>query len=166
MYDTRNLDVIASALIDLTGCLNSPRQDEVLLQAAGVSLDRALFPLLVRLSGVRALSVAQLAEQAGRDPSTVSRQLGKLEQLGLVKRPSLRRDMRVRAATITKAGARTVAAITEARRKLLGELIQDWSAEEQQLFPDLLQRLADAMKSRQPGTGAEPARMLSVARFE
>lgn len=152
MYDTRNLDAIASALIDLTGCLNSPRQDEVLLRVAGVSLDRALFPLLVRLSAAPALSVAQLAEQAGRDPSTVSRQLGKLERLGLVKRPSLREDMRVRAATITKVGARTVAAIAEGRRKLLGELIEDWSAEERRLFPNLLQRLADAMKRRQGGT--------------
>ena len=125
------------------------RQDEVLLHVAGVTLDRALFPLLVRLGGARVLSVAQLAEQAGRDPSTVSRQLAKLEQLGLVKRPTLQEDMRVRAAAITKAGARTLAAITEARRQLLAELIHDWSAEEQRLFPRLLQSLADAMKAKQ-----------------
>ena len=157
MYSTRNIDAIASSLIDLTGSLNSPRQDDVLLHTAGISLDRALFPLLVRLSAARVLSVAQLAEQAGRDPSTVSRQLAKLEQLGLVKRPALKDDMRVRAATITKVGARTVAAITTARRKLLGELIQDWSAEERRIFPNLLQRLADAMKARQSGTSTEPA---------
>lgn len=157
MYDARNLDAIASALIDLTGCLNSPRQDEVLLQVAGVALDRALFPLLVRLSAAGALSVAQLAEQAGRDASTVSRQLAKLEQLGLIKRPVMRDDMRVRAATITKAGTRTVAAIAEARRKLLGELMQDWPTKERQLFPHLLQRLADAMKARQSDPGASAA---------
>ncbi len=149
MYDARNVDAIASALIDLTGCLNSPRQDDFLLREAGVSLDRALFPLLARLSAARPLSVAQLAEQAGRDPSTVSRQLAKLEQLGLVKRPSTHEDMRVRAATITNAGSRTLAAITEARRRLLGELIGDWSADERRVFPQLVQRLADAMKERQ-----------------
>jgi DNA-binding MarR family transcriptional regulator len=148
MYDTRNIDAIASALIDLTGCLNSPRQDEVLLRVAGVSLDRALFPLLVRLNATDGIGVAQLAEQVGRDASTVSRQLAKLEQLGLVKRPSARQDMRVRAASITKAGQRTVVAITEARRKLLGEMLEDWSAQERQLFPILLQRFADAMKQK------------------
>jgi hypothetical protein len=68
MYDARIIDAIASALIDLTGCLNSPRQDDVLLRAAGVSLDRALFPLLVRLGNARAMSVVQLAEHAGREP--------------------------------------------------------------------------------------------------
>jgi DNA-binding MarR family transcriptional regulator len=149
MYDTRNIDVIAAALIDLTGCLNSPRQDDVLLAAAGVSLDRALFPLLVRLSFADQMSVAELAERAGRDASTVSRQIAKLEELGLVKRPLSRDDGRVRAAAITKAGARTIAAITAARRKLLGELVKDWSAEERKLFPQLVQRLADAMKAAQ-----------------
>jgi DNA-binding MarR family transcriptional regulator len=153
MYDTRNLDAIASSLIELTGCLNSPRQDDVLLQKAGVSLDRALFPLLVRLNAAESMSVAELADQAGRDPSTVSRQLAKLEQLGLIKRPSSREDMRVRAAAITKAGSRVVMAITEARRKLLGELIQDWSADERQLLPKLLQKLADAMKAKISAAG-------------
>jgi len=148
MYDTRNVDAIAAALLELTGCLNSPRQDDVLLREAGVSLDRALFPLLVRLSAASAMSVAKLAEQVGRDPSTVSRQLGKLEQLGLVRRPAARKDLRVRDAAVSKAGLRTVAAITAARRKLLGELIRHWSPEECELFPQLLQRLADTMKSR------------------
>ncbi|GLQ51436.1 MarR family winged helix-turn-helix transcriptional regulator [Dyella flava] len=153
MYDTRNLDAITSALIDLTGCLNSPRQDDALLQKAGVSLDRALFPLLVRLNAAESMSVAELADQAGRDPSTVSRQLAKLEQLGLVKRPLSREDMRVRAATITKAGSRVVTAITEARRKLLGELMQDWSADERRILPTLVQKLADAMKARLGNAG-------------
>ncbi len=147
MYSTHNLDAIAAALLELTGCLNSPRQDEVLLRTAGVVLDRALFPLLVRLSAVGTTSVGQLADLAGRDPSTVSRQLAKLEQLGLVARPAGHEDMRVRAATITKVGSRTIKAITDARRRLLGELIRDWSAEEQRIFPELLHRLAAAMKA-------------------
>jgi DNA-binding MarR family transcriptional regulator len=135
--------------MDLTGRLNSPRQDDVLLQRAGISLDRALFPLLVRLSHVGGMSVARLAEHVGRDASTVSRQLAKLEAFGLVKRPTAKGDQRVREATITKAGARTVDAITNARRKLLNEMLQSWSASEREAFPKLVQRLADAMKQKQ-----------------
>jgi DNA-binding MarR family transcriptional regulator len=148
MYDTRNLDAIAAALIELTGYLNSPRQDDVLLNEAGVSLDRALFPLLVRLSSARSMAVAQLADRVGRDPSTVSRQLAKLEELRLIKRPLTNEDMRVRKATITKAGLRAITAITEARRKLLHQLIRDWSKEERDMFPKLAQKLADAMKAK------------------
>ncbi len=149
MYSTRILDDIASALIDLTGCLNSPRQDEVLLGEAGVALDRALFPLLVRLNAMGTTSVTELAGQVGRDPSTVSRQLARLESLGLVKRPTAKDDMRVREAAITKAGLAAVNAIARARRKLLGQLLQDWTESELRLFPELLQRLADAMKEKQ-----------------
>jgi DNA-binding MarR family transcriptional regulator len=147
MYDTRNVDAVAAGLLELMGCLNSPRQDDVLLREAGVSLDRALFPLLVRLSAAPAMSVARLADQVGRDPSTVSRQLAKLEQQGFVKRPPARDDMRVRDAAITRAGLRTVAALTAARRRLLGALLAGWSADEREVFPRLLNRLADGMKS-------------------
>jgi DNA-binding MarR family transcriptional regulator len=147
MYDTRNVDAIAAALMQLTARLNSPRQDDVLLHEAGVSLDRALFPLLVRLSAVPAMSVAKLADQVGRDPSTVSRQLAKMQKLGLVRRPAACGDRRVRDAAVTKSGLRTVAAITAARRKLLGQVIRDWSPAERALFPKLLQRLADAMRT-------------------
>jgi len=62
------------------------RQDADYLHEAGVSLDRALCPLLVRLSAASSMSVATLAEQVGRDPSTVSRQLAKLEQFGLARK--------------------------------------------------------------------------------
>lgn len=148
MYDARNLDAIASALIDLTGCLNSPRQDDVLLGVAGVSLDRALFPLLVRLHVSGPAGVADLAGQAGRDPSTVSRQLARLEQLGLVARPESQDDRRVRNATVTPEGMHVLGAITAARRQLLAQLVESWSAEERRLFPLLVQRLADAMKAR------------------
>jgi hypothetical protein len=35
------------ALLDLVGFINRPQNDAILLRDAGVSLDRALFPLLV-----------------------------------------------------------------------------------------------------------------------
>lgn len=149
MHDTRNADALARALLDLIGCLNSPRQDQVLLKASGIAIDRALFPLLVRLDASPSMPVAQLAELVGRDASTVSRQLAKLEELGLVYRPKPRSDLRRREVAISAAGARTVAAITSARRVLLAGLMKDWSAQERSLFPELMQRLADAMKNAQ-----------------
>ncbi len=146
MYNTHNVDAVAAALLDLMGRMNSPRHDEVLLKAAGVRLDRALFPLLVGLSRSKKISVSALADQVGRDPSTVSRQLAKLESLGMVARPPPGEDLRTREAVITKAGARAILAITQARRFLLGEILREWSAEEREEFARLLQRFADSMK--------------------
>ena len=73
-------------MLDLLGFLNSPQRDDALLREAGVDLDRALFPLLVILGVRGALGVAELADQVGRDHTTVSRQLAKLESLDLVAR--------------------------------------------------------------------------------
>jgi hypothetical protein len=60
MHNTHNYDSLVLALIDLVGMLNSPRQDDILLKEAGVSLDRALFPLLVRIGAFVSLNVADL----------------------------------------------------------------------------------------------------------
>lgn len=149
MGDTRNLDEIAAALLDLMGAMNSPRQDDILLREANVSLDRALFPLLVRLSLSPSMGGAELAGHVGRDPSTVSRQVGKLEELGLIRRRPGKSDMRIREAVITRAGSRTLEAIRQARRTLLDQLLTGWSREERAMLARLLRRFSDAMRERQ-----------------
>jgi DNA-binding MarR family transcriptional regulator len=137
---------LAGALLDLLGLLNSPQQDDILLREAGVSIDRALFPLLVRIGAVEAISVVELADQVGRDHSTISRQTAKLETLGLVSRRRGVRDQRIREAAITHAGKRAVRAITAARKRLLSKLLADWSPGERESLARLNQKLADAMK--------------------
>jgi len=113
--------------------------------------------LLVRISTSTSIGVAELAEQAGRDPSTVSRQIARLEELGLVGRQPGKKDLRIREARITSAGARTIQSITAARRRLLDQLLSDWTGEERESLPKLLRKLADEMKSRQRAETAEEA---------
>jgi DNA-binding MarR family transcriptional regulator len=155
MHDTHKCDALALALIDLVGLLNSPQQDDILLAEAGVVLDRALFPLLVRIGASNALNVADLAEQVGRDHSTVSRQTAKLEALGLIRRRAGKADRRAREAVITAKGRRRALAITKARRRLFGRLLAGWSAADVQALARLNRKLADAMHnardSRQNG---------------
>ena len=142
-------DSLALALIDLVGMLNSPRQDEILLREAGVSLDRALFPLLVRIGMSKSLNISELAQQVGRDHSTVSRQTAKLEKLGLIRRTPGRVDQRVREAVISADGRRMVDAISKARRRLFGQMLADWTDAEVQTLSRLNRRLADAMSAGQ-----------------
>jgi DNA-binding MarR family transcriptional regulator len=147
VHNTHNDTALAAALLDLLGLLNSPQQDDILLREAGISIDRALFPLLVRIGAVKSLSVVELADQVGRDHSTISRQTAKLETLGLVSRRQALRDQRVREAAITTAGKRAVRAITAARKRLFSKLLADWSPEERESLARLNQKLADAMKN-------------------
>jgi DNA-binding MarR family transcriptional regulator len=155
MHDTHNYDALVLALIDLVGMLNSPRQDDILLKEAGVSIDRALFPLLVRIGASNSLNVADLAKQVGRDQSTVSRQTAKLEGLGLIKRRTGAADQRVREAVISADGRRLVRAITKAQRRQLDRLFAGWSVADVEALTRLNRRLADAMKNGQNSWFAE-----------
>ena len=152
MHSTRDIDELAKALVDLIGFLNSPQRDEILLQEAGVSLDRALFPLLVRLGARGPLSVAGLADQVGRDHTTISRQLSKLERLGLITRQDGEADRRVHAASLTPAGADIVYDITAARWRLLSRVLTDWTAADLERLASLNRRFVDAL-----GAAAQPA---------
>jgi DNA-binding MarR family transcriptional regulator len=145
MHDTRNLDDLASALVDIVGFLNSPRRDDALLREAGVSLDRALFPLLVRLGLRGPLGVAELADQVGRDHTTVSRQLAKLESLHLIGRCEDAGDRRRRAAQLTDTGRAIVQAITLARQRLLSRALRDWRAADLSNLATLTRRFADTV---------------------
>src|SRR5580700_3772652 len=93
-----------AAVLDIVGVINRPQRDEVLIRAAGIPLDRALFPLLVGIGRFGPIGVVDLADRVGRDYTTVSRQIGKLESLGLVKRRGTASDGRVREAVITRKG--------------------------------------------------------------
>src|ERR1700709_1185300 len=61
--------------------MNRPQRDTALIQEAGISLDRALFPLLMGIQRHGPIGVVELARLAGRDYTTVSRQVTKLESL-------------------------------------------------------------------------------------
>lgn len=145
VQNTRNVDGLAAALLDLMSFLNSPQRDEALLRAAGVALDRALFPLLMRLGMLGPLGVAELAEQVGRDHTTVSRQLAKLESLGLVERCTDGEDKRRRAARVTAAGRKIVTAIARTRRRVLEEALGAWSAADRAALERLTRRFANAL---------------------
>lgn len=134
---------LRGALLDLTGVLNRPQPDAALIAAAGVDLDRALFPLLARIERLGPLGIVELAELVGRDYSTVSRQVGKLENLGLVARCASPDDGRVRAAVITEQGRVMTEALDAARQKIIERMLRDWDAADVRELARLLRRLAD-----------------------
>jgi DNA-binding MarR family transcriptional regulator len=153
----RDLRELREALLDLTGVLNRPQPDAALIAMAGVDLDRALFPLLVRVERKGPLAIGELAELCGRDYSTVSRQISKLETLGLVSRGVDVADARVTQAQITAKGRVITRALDRAREKLMTALLASWDEKEVTHLARLLRRLADdalkfarALSSRSP----------------
>jgi DNA-binding MarR family transcriptional regulator len=131
----KSLPDLHRALMDIAGLMNRPERDAQLLELAGLTLERALFPLLVGIERRGPIGVVELADGVGRDYTTVSRQVARLEQLGLVERRSLPTDKRVREAVITAKGKAATDALDRAREKMALALLKDWTRED---FDDLL----------------------------
>ena len=135
------------ALVDLVGLMNRPQRDSALLQEAGVSLDRALFPLLIVIDRKGPIGVVELGELVGRDYTTVSRQITKLDNLHLIKRQRSKTDSRVREAVITAKGKEMTSAIDAARERMAAVLFAKWSKRDLQDLARLMRRFADDLQS-------------------
>ncbi|WP_245585375.1 MarR family winged helix-turn-helix transcriptional regulator [Pleomorphomonas koreensis] len=133
------------ALLTIVSVMNRPQRDEMLIREAGIPLDRALFPLLVGIERLGPIGVVELADRAGRDHTTVSRQVAKLESLGLVARRESAADRRVREAVATDKGKATVALVDAARERLGRAVFESWDAEEFDTLVRLMGKLADAL---------------------
>jgi len=134
-------------LVDLVGLMNRPQRDSALLQEAGVSLDRALFPLLIAVERKGPVGVVDLAELVGRDYTTVSRQVAKLDGLGLVSRHASKTDSRVREAVITAKGREMTSAIDAARERIATLLFANWRKRDLLDLARLMRRFADDLQS-------------------
>jgi DNA-binding MarR family transcriptional regulator len=135
------------SLVDLIGMMNRPQRDTALIREAGISLDRALFPLLVGIERKGPIGVGELADGVGRDYTTVSRQVAKLESLRLVARHASKDDKRVHEATITAKGRAMTDALDAARERIASTLLAHWSKQDLQDLARLLRRFADDLLS-------------------
>lgn len=145
------------ALLDLMAFMSRPQPDRTLIQEAGLDLDRALFPLLVRIERRGPLGIVELAETVGRDHSTVSRQVAVLERSGLVARRPGRSDQRVREVAITARGKAMTAALDSARERLMAPRLARWSASDREALIRLLQRLVADLATGTPATSGKDA---------
>jgi DNA-binding MarR family transcriptional regulator len=134
---------LQEALLDLTGVLSRSQPDAILIKIAGIDLERVLFPLLSRIERRGPLGVGELADLAGRDYTTVSRQVTKLARVGLVTRRVSRVDSRVREVAITEKGRSMATALDAARERLMASVLAEWDTHELQDLVRLTRRLAD-----------------------
>ncbi len=138
------------AVLDIVSAMNRPQRDDALIKAAGIRLDRALFPLLVVIERFGPIGVVDLADRVGRDYTTVSRQVAKLESLGLVERQGSPADRRVREAVVTPKGKAMTDLVDAARERMGRAILETWEARDFDELVRLMRKFADAMNAEPP----------------
>ena len=121
-----------------------------MVREAGISLDRALFSLLVLVERLGPIGVVELADRVGRDYTTVSRQVAKMEGLGLIDRQENAIDRRVREAVITKKGKAMTDRIDEARERMAQSVFANWDEQDIEDLVRLMRKFADDIKDDTP----------------
>jgi DNA-binding MarR family transcriptional regulator len=139
----KELRKLHGAMVDLVGLMSRPQGDDTLIREAGIKLDRALFPLLVGIERYGPVGVVDLADGVGRDYTTVSRQVAKLERLGLILRRPSAADGRVNEAVITSKGRSFTDALDSARLRLAAPILAKWSDKDFRALVKLMRRFVD-----------------------
>jgi DNA-binding MarR family transcriptional regulator len=142
------LRALHGAVLDIVGVMNRPQNDEAMIKAAAIPLDRALFPLLVGIERFGPIGVVELADRVGRDYTTVSRQVAKLESLGLAQRRASAADRRVREAVVTRKGKAMTDAVDAARDRMGRAIFEKWDARQMDELVRLMRKFADALQER------------------
>src|SRR5690606_18899291 len=136
------------SLLEILTAMNRPQRDAYMVRAAGLSLDRVLFPLLVGVERFGPIGLVDLAERSGRDYTTVSRQVSKLEALGLVKREENSVDRRVRKVAPQ---VREMTGRVDAARDPIGRAtFASWDPQDIEALVRLMRKFADALNSVGP----------------
>jgi DNA-binding MarR family transcriptional regulator len=135
------------ALLEIASVMNRPERDEEILRVAGISLERALFPVLAVSERFGSIGVLELAARLGRDYTTVSRQLSRLEGLGLVTRHEKADDRRIKEVRVTPPGLKMIERIDRAREQIAGSIFAGWSKADVKQLYRLIGKFADALST-------------------
>jgi DNA-binding MarR family transcriptional regulator len=139
------LRALHGAVLDIVAVMNRPQNDEAMIKAAAIPLDRALFPLLVGIERFGPIGVVDLADRVGRDYTTVSRQVAKLDSLGLAERRASAADRRVREAVVTRKGKAMTDVVDAARDRMGRAIFEKWDAREMDELVRLMRKFANAL---------------------
>lgn len=141
------------SLIDILSAMNQPERDEFMVRAAGIRLERALFSVLIGVERMGPIPLVELAKGIGRDYTTVSRQVSRLEELGLVEREPNSVDRRVRKVAITPRGKAMTDRVDAARERLGRRILDSWDPHDVTELIRLMRKFADALRSAGGGSG-------------
>jgi len=131
--------------------LRRARASSVALSASvHPDLDAAAYPLLALVARCPGARSTDLAAHVGVGRATISRQVHRLEELGLLTRRPDPTDARGQVLALTDAGIRTVTQAQDARRRWLRGALDSWSTDDVASLAATLSHLNETLGSAAP----------------
>jgi DNA-binding MarR family transcriptional regulator len=118
----------------------SQSQGALLATLVHPDLDASVYPLLAYIEAHPGSQASDLTRNFHVGRATISRQLQRLEDLGLIERDLDFGDKRRRTIELTSDGRERLEAAAEARVKLLREVLRDWTDTDIHMLAELLGR--------------------------
>jgi DNA-binding MarR family transcriptional regulator len=140
-----SLNRIEHAIVTLVRRNTDPRGYRNIQRRAQSDLERASAVMLWRLGDHEPARLSTLAEAAGVEISTASRQVAGLVERGYVERRPDPDDGRATVHRLTDAGRELRERIVLARHEWIETLLEGFSDDEREAFADLLERFVAAM---------------------
>lgn len=106
-------------------------------------LDASAYPLLAVIEAEPGVHATELARRFGVGRATISRQLSRLEELGLISRTVDPEDSRGQLLNVTSTGSDRLATARSRRLDYLAEVFGTWSEEDILTFAALLHRYSE-----------------------
>ncbi|AKP64215.1 transcriptional regulator [Levilactobacillus koreensis JCM 16448] len=132
---------IFEALFEIVTFFSRTEEDRKLLKEAHVKLDTPTLPIIMRVDHQPGISIGELADQIGRNHSSISRQVDKLIETGWLEETE-RRDKRVRRVILSPRGQQTVQQIKLAREAAIRRRLAKYSDADRGELLRVLQRLS------------------------
>ncbi len=109
-------------------------------------LSPVAYSMLMALNDTGPRRASDLVDMFSIDKGAVSRQVGALLELGLIRRSPDPEDRRAAILAITEEGSRRLATIAAIRREEVSARLSGWSSEDLQQFVGLLSRYNGALE--------------------
>jgi DNA-binding MarR family transcriptional regulator len=123
MAQTSQARDVFAAIVAVFRAIDHVHSSGALATRAGVELDRGLHPVLATIGADGPIRSTALAEALALSPSTVSRHVARLEQMGVVERLPDRADARASLVVLTESGRQALDTLNTAWEEIIAEEI-------------------------------------------
>lgn len=138
---------VQSALAQVIRHARMPKVQRRVMAESGAYLDRSAYAALFAVDALGGASLSDLAAEMLLDISTVSRQVRRLEDAGLLERETHPDDRRVSVVRNTPEGQDVAMRIGRAWQGAFSDALYDWSDEELEQLSATLERLAHSLRT-------------------